>query len=157
MKNREWKNHKNLKFWDKRLIWAKQHQDFDWNRVILTDKTTFRLNQSLGKMWQLPGQRKIRHTVKYPLNLIVWEAFSSKGFGKIICFSQNLDANFLLQIYENDLLPTAYDQFWRHSSKWILQEDNNPKHMSNVAPKNGEATTMPIVWSGCQCPQNLTL
>ena len=51
-------------------------------------------------------------------------------------FFSKLYTNFLLQIYENGLLPTAHDQFGRYSSKWILQEDNDPKHMSNVAKRS---------------------
>src|SRR5262245_54586648 len=36
----------------KRLQWAKDHQNFDWNRVIFTDESTFQLYSSKKKVWQ---------------------------------------------------------------------------------------------------------
>lgn len=38
-----------------RLNWAKKHKNFDWNKVIFTDESTFYLNQPIGKTWNFPG------------------------------------------------------------------------------------------------------
>lgn len=37
--------------------------------------------------------RKICRSVKHPAKVNVWGCFSSKGFGRIVCFTGNLNAN----------------------------------------------------------------
>ena len=44
---------------EKQLKWAKDHQDFDWDQVIFTDESTFRLNQPHPRTWQWSGQHKL--------------------------------------------------------------------------------------------------
>src|SRR5215470_18790718 len=90
-----------------RLIWAKKHKKFDWNKVIFTDESTFYLNQPIRKTWNLPGKRKIVRTVKHPAKVHVWGCFSASGFGELVCFEKNLDAKFMCTIYEKGLLPSA--------------------------------------------------
>ena len=58
--------------------------------------------------------------------------FSSSGCGRIYCFRGNRNANLLCEIYKNCLLPSARNQFGRKSNEWILQEDNDQKHMSKL-------------------------
>ncbi|CAF1514028.1 unnamed protein product [Adineta ricciae] len=118
---------------ERRLEWALTHQDMEWDEVIFSDETTIRLNSVKGLVWNLPGKKKFVRTVKYPIKVNVWGCFSSKGFGRIVCFRQNLDARFMCTIYKHGLLPTAYKQFGRDSTSWKLQEDNDPKHMSKLA------------------------
>jgi hypothetical protein len=55
-----------------RLLWALNVKNVDWNRVIFTDESTFKLNQNTKKVWQFPGKRKIFRTVKHPLKVHVW-------------------------------------------------------------------------------------
>jgi len=74
------------KHWKNRLQWAKAHRNFDWNKVIFTDESTFQLNQSIGKAWQFSGKRKVIRTVRHPLKVHVWGWFSASGFGRLICF-----------------------------------------------------------------------
>src|SRR6185437_1467300 len=49
---------------EKRLKWAKDHQDFDWDQVIFTDESTFHLNQPHSRTWQWSGRRKLWQSVK---------------------------------------------------------------------------------------------
>ncbi|GBC39996.1 IS630 family transposase [Rhizophagus irregularis DAOM 181602=DAOM 197198] len=114
----------------KRLQWAKKHKKFDWKRVIFTDENTFQLFQSNRKIWQFAGRRKVFCMVKHPQKVHVWGCFSAQGFGKLICFEQNLNAIFMCNIYEKGLLPSACEFFGEDSINWILQEDNDPKHRS---------------------------
>jgi transposase len=116
-----------------RLQWAKSHRNFDWNKVIFTDESTFQLNQSIGKAWQFSGKRKIIRTVKHPLKVHVWGCFSASGFGRLICFQRNLNAEFMCNIYEKGLLASANGFFGDGNLDWILQEDNDPKHRSRLA------------------------
>lgn len=116
-----------------RLNWAKKHKNFDWNKVIFTDESTFYLNQPIGKTWNFPGKKKVIRTVKHPAKVHVWGCFSASGFGEIICFQRNLDAEFMCHIYEKGLLSSARRLFGDENLDWILQEDNDPKHRSKLA------------------------
>ncbi|CAF3372163.1 unnamed protein product [Rotaria socialis] len=117
----------------KRLEWAHAAGDIDWNRIIFSDETTVRLNQLKRCVWNLPGKRKVFRTVKYPIKVNIWGCFSCNGFGRIYCFRENLKADLLCRIYKRYLFPTARDHFGRNSTNWALQEDNDPKHTSQLA------------------------
>jgi transposase len=49
----------------KRLEWAIEHQNFDWNRVIFTDESTFQLFRSNKKVWHFARKKKVFRTVKH--------------------------------------------------------------------------------------------
>lgn len=114
----------------KRLTWAKENQDRDWNSVIFTDKTTFQLFYHKRRYWQYPGQRLVVETVKHPVKVHVWGCLSSKGFGRLYIFQKNLDANLLCKIYQKALLSSIETLV---EGEWVLQEDNDPKHTSKKA------------------------
>ena len=88
------------------------------------------IDHHLGLM-QKPGARNPVWTIKHPLKLHIWGCFSSKGFGEIFMFTQNLNSDLLCTIYERALLPSA--EIW--FDDWILQEDNDPKHMAKKSQK----------------------
>jgi hypothetical protein len=115
------------------LQWAKKHNNFDWNKVVFTDESTFLLNQPTRKVWNFPWKKKIIRTVKHPSKVHVWGCFSASGFGDLVCFQKNLNANFMCTIYERGLLPSVDRLFGVDDDSWILQEDNDPKHRSKKA------------------------
>ena len=59
--------------------------------------------------------------------------FSASGFGRLVCFQQNLIANFMCKIYKRGLLPFSTEFFGADNLEWFLQEDNDPKHRSKIA------------------------
>lgn len=118
---------------EKRLLWAQQHKNYNWDNVIFTDEKTFKLGNSGRKVWRFPGITKVVRTVKHPLKLHVWGCFSRNGFGRLIVFDQNLTGDLMCDLYETGLLPTAEDQFPEGPTSWFLQEDNDPKHKSRLA------------------------
>ena len=63
----------------------------------------------------------------------MYGCFSGKGFGRIYCFTNNLNADLLCTIYKNTLLPSAKTFFGKDNNTWSLQEDNDPKHRSRKA------------------------
>ena len=138
-----------------RLEWAKKHQNFDWDKVIFTDESTFQLFQRRKKVWQFIERKKVFRTVKHPQKVHVWGCFSSSGFGKLVCFQRNLDANFLCKIYEKGLLPSASELFGRGNLTWILQEDNDPKHRSKIAKNwKAEKNIRVLPWPSMSPDQN---
>jgi hypothetical protein len=62
----------------------------------------------------------------------VWGCFSTRGFGQIYLFKENLTATNLCTIYEDVLLPSAKHLFGDDGTS-ILQEDNHPVHRSKAA------------------------
>ena len=72
-------------------------------------------------------------TVKHPIKVNVWDCFSSKGFCRIICFKQNLNAELMCDTYKRGLLLTVQKQFSHDSTLWKLQEDNDLKPTSKLA------------------------
>ena len=140
---------------EKRLKWAKDHQDFDWDQVIFTDESTFHLNQPHPRTWQWSGRRKLWRSVKHPLKLNVWGCFSSSGFGKLIYFQHNLNAKYMVKIYEQGLLPSAELLFGADSDSWILQEDNDSKHCATLSKNWKEENNVKVLpWPSVSPDQN---
>jgi len=139
----------------KRLQWAKKHKNFDWSQVIFTDESTFQLFTSKKKVWQFVGRRKVFRSVKHPPKVHVWGCFSASGFGKLVCFERNLDANFMCSIYEKGLLASIPGLFGEGKSDWMLQEDNDPKHRSKIARKWKEENGVKVLpWPSMSPDQN---
>ena len=82
---------------------------------------------------ELTWKKKVMWTVKHPVKVNVWGCFSSKGFGRVVCFKESLNAELMCDIYKRALLPTARKQFGHDSMLRKLQEDNDPKHRSKLA------------------------
>ena len=59
--------------------------------------------------------------------------FLRRRIWTIYCFTDNINTDKLCNIYKNTLLPSAITFFGNDKHKWILQEDNNPKHLSRKA------------------------
>ena len=115
----------------KRFEWSRKYMQFDWNKVIFSDETTVHMDRPPSRVWQRRGARFPFSTVKHPQKLHLWGCFCSQGFGEIFMFGQNLNSELLCKIYEKALLPSAAN--WMDD--WILQEDNDPKHMSKFSKK----------------------
>ena len=91
-----------------RLNWAQSMKNCDWNKIILSDETTIRLNVARKYFWQRPGERKVKH----PLKVNVWGCLSVVEFGRIVSFQHNLNSSFLFkEKYKYILLPTARFHF----------------------------------------------
>jgi transposase len=43
---------------EKRLLWARKHQNFDWKHVIFTDESTFQLFRAKKKVWHFGKKKK---------------------------------------------------------------------------------------------------
>lgn len=114
----------------KRLSWARSLIGFDWNQVIASDETVFRVNDVRRFYWQRPGERKVRRTVKYSVKINAWGCLSSGRFGRIICFKDILNSAFLCdEVYTNALLPSV-NKLCARNEDWLLLEDNDSKHRS---------------------------
>lgn len=116
-----------------RLKFANENSERDWSNVIFTDESTFQLYTHKTMVWHSPLRRSVTRTVKHSGKVHVWGCFCSKGFGKLIIFTGNMNAEFLIEIYKKGLIPSSKKFFSDGNDDWILQEDNDPKHMSKKA------------------------
>jgi hypothetical protein len=67
-------------------------------------------------------------TVKHPQKVHAWGAVSYYGTLDLYLFTETLDSDLLIKIFEARL-PAAADMF--PGGRWMLQQDNDPKHTSN--------------------------
>ena len=64
----------------KRLQFAKENQNRNWDQVIFADESTFTLQAHKKKRWIRRGSIRILQTVKHPSKVHVWGCISSNGF-----------------------------------------------------------------------------
>lgn len=118
---------------EQRLEWCSQMAEIDWNKVIFSDESSFVLKGLKKKYWSRDVHRKIFRVVKHPQKIHVWGCFCSKGFGKVYIFKENLTAAGMVKIYNRALLPSITMFGFDKDNGWLFQEDNDPKHTSNLA------------------------
>lgn len=136
----------------KRLEWATNNVNRDWSKVIFTDEATFRLNDSIKRVWKKRGQVKVIRTVKHSYKVHVYGCFSARGFGKLVVFTDNLTGARMTELYNNGLLPSAVQMYGKNKSNWILQEDNDPKHKSRIANAFKEENGIQVMEWPAQSP-----
>ena len=126
----------------------------DWNKVIFTDETMFFLNKKHYKSWDFPSTKRTIKKTKLSIKVNVWGCFSSKSFGSIYCFTENLTSEKLCEIYRNALIESSQKLF-PETNDWILQEDNDPKHMSKIATKWKDENKINVLqWPSYSLDQN---
>lgn len=117
---------------EKRLRWANENLTTDWSKVVYTDESSFWLSNPLTHTWSTPTNRTVVRTIKHPQKVHVYGAFCEAGFGKLTVFTGNLNAVRMNELYKSTLLPTAKKYYGNDNSKWLLLEDNDPKHKSRL-------------------------
>jgi transposase len=120
-----------LTFDDKqrRVQWAKQHENENFTRTIFTDEASFQLFRNTVRRWSKCPNDEIKPTPKNRQKVHVWGAISANGVLNCHTFRCNLNGEYYVHILKNYLLPVAKRQFHRN---WRLQQDNDPKHRSNI-------------------------
>ena len=91
---------------------------------MFSDEKTIHPNCVTELLCNLPGRKKARTNCE--VHLI--KVNVCKGFGGIVSFKQNRNAEFMCDSCKRILLPTVAKQFDHHSTLWKLQEDNGRKH-----------------------------
>jgi transposase len=116
----------------KRVQWAKKHKDDDFTHTIFTDESSFQLYRNTVRRWSKCPHNEVKPIPKNRQKVHVWGALSTEGVLNCHTFKCNLDGEYYVNILKNYLLPAARRQFHRN---WRLQQDNDPKHRSNICKK----------------------
>ena len=125
-----------------RLIFARENKDRNWNNIIFTDESTIKLGANRERYWKKRRSRIYLRKQKYPGKIHIWGSFTSAGFGKIILFQQNLNAEKMVSIYKKGILE-FYTNIGR--SNYRLLEDNDPKHTSKKAKRYRKSSKFPFL------------
>ena len=104
---------------EKRLAWATEN-DHDWSNVLFSDEASFWAWVPIKCAWSDADERFLQRTVKHPIKIHVWGCFSQRGFGCLGLFTENLNAQEMLQIYEHGLLRSVEKMFGANN------KSNNP-------------------------------
>ncbi|KAK4512807.1 uncharacterized protein ATC70_003515 [Mucor velutinosus] len=129
----------------KRLAWCKQHKDWtvdDWKRVIWTDETKINRFNSDGRQWAWirSGEQLQNHHVKLMVkhgggSIMLWSAITYAGVGWMCKINSNMNKALYKEILQNELEETitfSIEKLGFSREQVIFQQDNDPKHTSNL-------------------------
>lgn len=127
-----------------RLDWAIEHQHWtleDWKRVVWSDETKINRLGSDGRQWiwkkigEGLSDREVEETLKFGGgSLMMWGCMSWEGAGMACKIDGKMDAKLYCSILEDELLGSLEE--WNFEvDDIIFQQDNDPKHTSNMAKK----------------------
>ncbi|CAK9833892.1 Transposable element Tcb2 transposase [Anthophora retusa] len=114
------------------MAWPHETVCRDWNNVVFSDESSFWAWTPIKRAWSAHGNPVIQRSIKHPIKVHVWGCFNSRGFGTLCVFTDNLNAQKMLKLYQRGLLVSAKHWFKSTRDHWILQEDNDPKHRSRL-------------------------
>jgi hypothetical protein len=123
----------------KRLNFALEHIDKPlsfWRQAIFTDESPFTfVSHYTERCWRRPGERFIPEctiaTVKHDGKINVWGGFSYYGVLKLHHIEGIMTGETYTEILDTVFYPEAKRLFGNR--KFMLVEDNDPKHTSKVA------------------------
>lgn len=124
----------------KRIAFAKDHQKYDqmfWNKVIFSDECKFSISGSDGreKVWRKVNTElnpnNMTGTVEHGGgSVMVWGCMAANGVGNLVFIENIMDRYGYLNILKNNLKESARKLGMEGS--FIFQQDNDPKHTSNI-------------------------
>ena len=131
----------------KRIEWCEKFQEMNWDNVVFTDETTFNLNPYKQKYWSRGRRIKFIRRFRHPQKIHLWGCFSSRGFGTLYLFKDNLTAKKMVEIYKKALLRSINKFGFVDNDDWLLQEDKDPKHTAKLSKKwKSENNIQQIPW-----------
>ena len=114
----------------KRVRLAKDHTTEDWTWWASSDEKTFTVGPRSSGQLVKEGQVLIFEIIKHPAKVHCWWAISAKAEFEPYLFSENLTGDLYTTILSTGLLHPTRGSLGRG---WTFQQDNDPKHRSNVA------------------------
>jgi transposase len=118
----------------KRLGFAKKRLHDDWKYALFTDEKTFQVGSTKHKSWQDPNNRKTDEYKRHPAKIHVWAGIGLHFKTDLYFFTGNMNADLYCKILKSRLPPAhAFDLKPYDRAKWVVVQDNDPKHKSKRA------------------------
>ena len=120
----------------RRLKWCKEHSKFtieQWRDTLFTDESRFKLlNDCKRSQVRRRSNEKLKidclkPKMKFPISIMVWGGFSSKGVTPIRLVDGNLNSEKYIQILEDCVIPLYGDI---NDKLTFFQQDNASCHVS---------------------------
>uniref|UniRef100_A0A3Q2CFB6 Tc1-like transposase DDE domain-containing protein n=1 Tax=Cyprinodon variegatus TaxID=28743 RepID=A0A3Q2CFB6_CYPVA len=121
-----------------RLKFAREHLDKPeafWKSILWTDESKIELfgHNHRRHVWRKVNtefkEKNLLPTVKHGGgNVKVWACFSASGPGRLHIIQGTVNSQGYQQILDQNLLPSVREL--KLGRKWIMQQDNDPKHSS---------------------------
>lgn len=124
----------------KRVEWARNHINDNWNKTLFTDETSFWLFRNTVERWY-KGTRPVRRIPKDRTRINAWGGICIKGKTSLHCFRDNMTGASYVDIIREHL-PEVDELFGK---RWRFLQDNDPKHTSKIAKEFLQANVPTIV------------
>jgi hypothetical protein len=120
----------------KRLEYATEMKDFNYETTVFSDEKTFQLGAGVKYCWQRIEHRETEEYVKHAPKLHVWAGIGSYVKTKLYLFEENLNSELYQKILKQSLkekqLTYAPDSK-RCIGKWKFLQDNSAVHKSRAS------------------------
>ena len=115
----------------KRLEWAKENTDLEFDNVIWTDEASIQMESHRRFCHQKKGEQPTpKPRPKHPYKVYVWAGISMNGATNICIFTGKLNADDFCLILSENLVPFVREKY---PDNHRLMMDNDPKHTSRKA------------------------
>lgn len=142
-----------------RLQFARAHLNWtenDWRKVLFSDETRYNIFNS-------DGMRRVRRPINQRFNplyvtptvkhgggsVLLWGCFSLNGLGPVHFIDGIMDRFMYRDILQNVMMPYAD---WEMPLRFIFQQDNDPKHTSNLVKEWFRTNNMQVLEWPAQSP-----
>jgi transposase len=117
----------------RRLQFARARKDHTWRYELFVDEKSWEIGVPLQKCWQFPNNRVTDERKRHPPKIHCWGGIGYHFKTRLYFFKKNLNADLYGKILRNRLPPEyRYNLNPSLYNKWILVQDNDPKHKSKI-------------------------
>jgi transposase len=115
----------------RRLAFARKRKNHNWKYEIFVDEKTWQVGSSVNKCWQDPSHRLTEGKKRHAPKIHCWGGVGYHFKTKLHFFQENLNSDLYCKILKKRLPPEyVFNLNPKSRSKWILVQDNDPKHKS---------------------------
>lgn len=115
----------------KRLEWAREHIEDDFEDVVWTDETTVQLETHRRYCCRKDGLKpRCKPRPKHPVKVHVWAGISWRGRTEICIFVGIMNADLFIRVLSHALVPFL-QRVYPDGHRFM--QDNDPKHTSRKA------------------------
>lgn len=142
-----------------RLEFARRHLNWtvdEWKKVLFSDETRYKIFNSDGmKRVRRPintrfNPKYVTPTVKHGKgSVFLWGCFSWNGVGPLSFINDTMDRFVYRDIMQNVMLPYAE---WEMPLRFIFQQDNDPKHSSQIVQEWFQENNVRVLQWPAQSP-----